>query len=563
MKKLNLIRIFAISCLTIGVMSNQDFAQCYNFIAYATANIDAISTSGTSFGHTGNDSRNSATLGHMEVSVWDDAGGQGALAWNDGTHTSHYTFTNGETLPDVALVESNGKWYAVVVYGIYSAGGYNAWIDLYYWGSNTFIPVGGGYPQLLPDPGAGINAKFTNVIRIDADASGNFAIVWDDTKTYKGIQAIAGHGNSGSAPSLCGSPTSYQLVAGTSSRQYQKPDVSLNYDCSTPNTSYIYYVYVDFYSSPENLNIGQADYTWLCSASGSNNTTYKSYTAASSSYTYDNPRIACPPCGNSAWCYDSWAVVSEYHGSSTNDIIGYSSVCGTSYGPYFYTDLATGLHVGPCTINADDNKDPAISYDSDNDGIMIGWDTWCSTCFLAIGHSTVPPSQSIALPLNIDGTLNSATLAHCSASNYFIVSNDNTDQSQRLSISGRDYYNILPVKFYMQYTFWHTTSYVAYKDVPYNSCNLREGKPNSHNADNIVISPNPFTEDLYISLASETAGIKVFDITGNLLLTSAGNQDEINQSLNELAAQLPKGIYMLRLDAKDGSNTVNKKFIKM
>jgi len=60
-----------------------------------------------------------------------------------------------------------------------------------------------------------------------------------------------------------------------------------------------------------------------------------------------------------------------------------------------------------------------------------------------------------------------------------------------------------------------------------------------------------------------TTQIKVFDITGNLLLNASGNESAINESLNELAINLPKGVYLLRLDSGDGNYSVNKKLIKM
>jgi hypothetical protein len=87
---------------------------------------------------------------------------------------------------------------------------------------------------------------------------------------------------------------------------------------------------------------------------------------------------------------------------------------------------------------------------------------------------------------------------------------------------------------------------------------------NSHTENGGVrVFPNLFTSEVTLNYPDDYLQIKVFDLTGNLLLATTGNEDAINQSLNKMAITLPKGIYLLRLATENGSDFVNKKLIKM
>jgi hypothetical protein len=456
----------------------------------------------------------------------------------------------------VSLVEhkdgGNWYWYAVVVYGSPNGTNYDAMYDIYKYNVNATCSLSFwdtcAYrrPIHKPSPQVG-TATFDNVIHIDANRLGVFNIIWDNST---GIQAIAGN-ESNMCSGLC-STNSYQLVTNSGGAVYQYPDIAMWYDCST-NVSTAYYCYVDATSGTK-LYVGYVDK--LCNGVSANYPTYQYFPASTGYYQQDlgtpaHPRIACPDCNNTT-CLN-WTVVTENTDFTVYDIIGWTLSCGTLFTNNYTNGSMTN---NPCSgvyvINGSTNENPAVSYQNANTpGMMIGWD-----CSYASYHSFYS-TASIAIIADKYGQYSTI----CTPVNYLIVSGDNYSTyhgGRRLSISGRDY-------GYMYYTFCdnYTTDYVEYKDVAFGSCSLRvEGSYNKY-ADVVSLSPNPFTSEVTLKFPDGYAQLKVFDMTGNLLLTAEGNEDKLNRCLNELAINLPEAVYILRLETGDRGDIINKKLIKM
>src|SRR5882724_7327973 len=97
MKKLfsKLSCIVVISCLSLGFMPNETFAQCTDFTA-STHGVTGTPSVTAHGGYSGNDSRVSATLNPMEASVWDDPTTSGFNSkYNNGTCGNKFIFPNG------------------------------------------------------------------------------------------------------------------------------------------------------------------------------------------------------------------------------------------------------------------------------------------------------------------------------------------------------------------------------------------------------------------------------------------------------------------------------------
>jgi len=538
-------------------------------------------------GYTGNDSRTDPFNNTMEVSVWDNNDGfvnNPILAWNynNGVCTGRLQLPNDERFPDVHAEYSNNVWYAIVAYGVpTSHSTYYCYYDVYIFDipSCTWSPYGNPTRNNIPDnTGTGANAEFSNVIRIDGNtkSSCDWAIFWDNNdvnSTYRGINAIAGNGTY-----ICNwYNESELLVPSTFMDTYLYPDLTFITPCDLDEKGTIYFTYADI-TNPNILNVGSIDHENLCHAQTISLQPHRFTFPAQPNHIFTGrPRIAsndachCAPVDEedeeqqSCGCAPGWTVVSEYQGFSTPpitpitfDIIGYTAAgytafCnGAIYGPHIYTNHS--LTPSPCSINDFENTDPAVTYDYWDEGIIIGWDSW----YPKDNVTPFNPTQSVAVTCNRYGLLRSCNI-------YNIVSTNSqgaNDVARYLSLSGTNLgsENI-------QYTFscpYQGFPYDAYKDVPFTYCgNLRLSEKNVSNPDDITISPNPFTNQITVSYPDNYAQIKVFDITGNLLFEVTGNENEINRSLNQLSINLPKGVYMLRLETADGINTETKKLIKM
>src|SRR5205823_141294 len=149
--------------------------------------------------------------------------------------------------------------------------------------------------------------------------------------------------------------------------------------------------------------------------------------------------------------------------------------------------------------------------------------------------------------------------------NYLIVPSDNLTLTTNigentLSISGRDYNN----NDNLLYTFYNgNVSDVQYKDVVFCASSLRQKEKD--NSKNIVVSPNPFSDQLSINFPenrSDYALVVITDAAGKTLLRFKGNASEINKRLTETVGNLTSGFYTLFI-AGENIETVKEKLIKL
>lgn len=102
-------------------------------------------------------------------------------------------------------------------------------------------------------------------------------------------------------------------------------------------------------------------------------------------------------------------------------------------------------------------------------------------------------------------------------------------------------------------------SYGEYYLIPRVAADLGTGLPQYLTENDIVVYPNPVSDQLTVSLrtnAFQVTDMAVYDINGKLVHTQAVNDNQIEMSTRELAS----GNYFLRLS--DGKNSVTTKFVK-
>lgn len=102
-------------------------------------------------------------------------------------------------------------------------------------------------------------------------------------------------------------------------------------------------------------------------------------------------------------------------------------------------------------------------------------------------------------------------------------------------------------------------SYGEYFLIPRVAADLGTGLPQYLTENDIVVYPNPVSDQLTVSLrtdAFQVTNMAVYDINGKLVHTQAVNDNQIEMSTRELAS----GNYFLRLS--DGKNSVTTKFVK-
>jgi hypothetical protein len=465
--------------------------------------------------NTGNDVKSSINFsGTMSVNVWD--GKLPGFGWDDHNSNTGYLGLPVDAIdPDVTLVDDGYKFWAIVVYHSNSSGGFIC--DFYRWSGSSYSL---NSSTLLS------SSSFGNSINIDGDIFGDFAIAWDDPGTGD-IQTISGSTYSTSAPSFCtAGPIS---VSGTSGYIY--PDVSIYTDLAS--TIILHYVYLN--SGTTDVYVADDAFNSVCSGTSLANIVYN---ASSVNGNYSTPRIACPPSGGDS---TDWAIAVMDYGSGTYDIVNF-----TDYSTTVISHFYTGGY--PYTINGQNNFAPAISYDGGLNGIIVAW----VSDYSSSGNFT--PEGPIALSGNIAGDYNGGLCA--SGGGYMVVSTNtiNYAYQRAISVAGRDYSN-------MMYTFYEAyANDILWKEAPYSNCHLRLSK----RTEEITVSPNPFADELSISLSStkEIVSVKLWDLTGKTLFESEGGQQKINGELKALAARLGAGVYTLHIENNSGEIS-NQKLIKM
>ena len=102
-------------------------------------------------------------------------------------------------------------------------------------------------------------------------------------------------------------------------------------------------------------------------------------------------------------------------------------------------------------------------------------------------------------------------------------------------------------------------SYGVYYLIPRNGADLGTGIPQYLTENDLVVYPNPVSDKLTVKLRTndfQVSNMAVYDINGKLIRTQAVSDNQIEMSMQNLAA----GNYFLRLS--DGKNSVTTKFVK-
>ena len=102
-------------------------------------------------------------------------------------------------------------------------------------------------------------------------------------------------------------------------------------------------------------------------------------------------------------------------------------------------------------------------------------------------------------------------------------------------------------------------SYGVYYLIPRNGADLGTGIPKYLTENDLVVYPNPVSDRLTVKLRTndfQVSNMAVYDINGKLIRTQAVSDNQIEMSMQNLAA----GNYFLRLS--DGKNSVTTKFVK-
>ena len=102
-------------------------------------------------------------------------------------------------------------------------------------------------------------------------------------------------------------------------------------------------------------------------------------------------------------------------------------------------------------------------------------------------------------------------------------------------------------------------SYGVYYLIPRNGADLGTGIPQYLTENDLVVYPKPVSDRLTVKLRTndfQVSNMAVYDINGKLIRTQAVSDNQIEMSMQNLAA----GNYFLRLS--DGKNSVTTKFVK-
>ena len=340
-------------------------------------------------------------------------------------------------------------------------------------------------------------------VNIDANdhSDGQFVIVWDNAGD---IYAVTGDIANSSLNSNVG------VANGT------YPDVSLYYD-GTDNIAHITYL-----DNNGELFVDDHDYSTLSAGSAASLSNVLT-ASPSTGYTFKVPRIASPNGNNSN--SSNWTVVlEEIRINNQYRIIGFSDGNATSiiYNDGFYlTD-----------ISSTENYFPTVTYDSNypTDGIWICWTYSDGTSDVPIGlkcdNSAIPVSTS-----------------------YLEVPNGFTsgDYCINASIAGRYASDELFISFIGYVYNGNSNNYVYIKYI------ANAGSQSTfRNLNNLV-------GNLLDDKSNRLLNIKLYDITGKLILTAKLPANEYNRYILNNNINLPANLYLVQIISDNGDLFLSEK----
>ena len=476
--------------------------------------------------NTGNDIKYSSTASPTSMHVWVGDGSFSRLAWDDGTHHGTILLDNGNGNvwdPDVSLVKcSNGNWVAIVVFSTSS----NYYCEFYKWDAmSAFV----WFNEFTLQSGV-----YGSAINVDADASGNYVIVWDD-----GAGNI--NGSYGTTTTFPTNPTTYTtIIPQNGNDNYSAPDVSIY-----GSNCYVAYLwtdgsslYTDIYMDNFDLSLGSQSH-WYPQL------TYGPFDPAHGYV--ETPRIACPGsnCAN-----PDFTVV--YHwvdtDSSNEHIMGYS------YTDYYadkglsdYTHLDNSPFCTTANYNYDvSNFNPAVTYSSDYDGTMYGGILVAWTNDGSSTHGEIPIAVKCNGAYGMYGFV-----ADCQ---WYEVPYATGSVQHAISLSGRDYTPSDNI-----FLTWDkdNLSDVYYKDVPFSGGDLREKNTKDHSQDISGIFPNPTSGNFQIRLGTklgESVNIEIYNSYGQRVYASLDVSSSENFIKDISLNNFEDGIYLIRATGEQPAN---------
>jgi|GEM_PF-5389598 len=484
---------------TITFMTARCFGQC----AQVPVTPENFFTQPWQMTATGNDAKDFSFGTNMEVMVWDGVANSAGLGWNDGTFTGSIGLSDNKAIdPDVTLINCGTTIFALVVYYKVNVGYY---LEQFIWNSSSFQ----FFSLTLLHPAPSITSP---TINIDGDLSANFVIIWDDPGAA-GI-LIRGGNCTGAGPSLCTGPWIIPVTTGG-----RQPDVSIY--SRTGVVPIAHYTYLG--SNNTTIFIAYDLISNICGTGPLNVPEYQLSIAPPGKYV--TPRIATPPGGFGSTSDWSVAVIQDFNPGPKHAI---------NITRLNTTTLSTNLtSVGNvfCPAGIGPNWRPAISYDSRYGGI--------TECWFTLGLTGYSLGTCVAVYLGVNGSPVSAK--------YLIipkVPNPNLRISDGVSIAGRDHNQ-------MMYTFVSNEpgKQVLYKDRPFGIIPLRMGEGDEAP---ITLFPNPTRDTWSLRLGSdEFFTLAVMDFTGRVLLSTSGNESQLNVQLNEFSGDLLSGTYLINIRSVD------------
>lgn len=420
---------------------------------------------------------------YFQVMCWD--GNSPGIGWGKGSTPEQYFAFDGTNIgaiedPDVALYEINNTLYAFFIYLVDNNVYYEIWS---YSASNWSINTN------ATQIGSSSNTSYCP--NVDIDDQNHLAAVWQD-----GYNIILITGTIQSVGAM------YTIQTGTSTLNYESPDVSVFHDYTNTYTNINVTCLIK--GTNEYFNIDYYDYSNPLTINGSHFSLQ-----LNSSYTYGKPRIAAPVHPTIFDYKDFSAVLSQFDGSKYQllSITRFNAKNSPLMHANTYPDISSSI-----------STEPAITYI--NEDILIAFKT----------NYNNPDYEIFQKKLNYKGDIN--------IYNYYSQVNISTNGDQTTpSISGR--YAPQNNAFY---TFFDDdTDDILYKNSNVGNQNLRI----QNETNNALIYPNPASGSFTLNImdVSEGSNITICDIQGRTLL-----QQDIDKSKTIVdISSLSQGTYFIKI----------------
>jgi hypothetical protein len=377
------------------------------------------------------------------------------------------------------------------------------------------------------------------IIHIDANANGQFAIVYNDPDQGN-LQTVAGVTDPINGPEIS------RVDDLGNSYEASQCDVAIS-ELPTSNEPKIYYAFMR--ESGDEVNISVDDFSTLIS-SGSVNTVIETRVPATGYY-FRWPRIACPGDVN---IVTDWSAVWEsvlQNSYYTVDVLGMTTYNGTVYpgssstSYYNYTDGS-----GTITLVATSNNVksyPVVAYDNVNNIAPLGGTQVIQIAWY--GQPDTYGASVIGITTDQYGIVASNTCLITTTPCYEYGSDSPGDEQKYPSLAGRH-----GLKTNLAFVDEPNTIVVqkdfelceTFKQVPTATLTLAEVKqpnlmvyPNPSNS-NVSLKINGFNSELSIKL-------NIADAFGRIVYTVQGKANNIQQSAGNYLSNLHNGVYFLQV----------------